>query len=87
MAVSAITTVKLLVPGVGAGPNIWYASGSADHGAADASEWFEDGADIGMKVNDILFYLDTDTSTVTIHGVLTVSTTNGNATISAAVLA
>jgi hypothetical protein len=61
--------LKLMVPGVGGGPNLWYYSTTDAHTDVDAAGYFTDGADFGLKAGDVMIVDDTDTTTVTIHGV------------------
>jgi hypothetical protein len=71
----------LLVPAMGTGPAIWYYRHATDpHTDIDAAGYFSDGADFGLKANDIMFVIDTDTATCTVHHVLN-ATTIGAATL------
>jgi len=72
----------LLVTGVSGGPNVWYFAHATDpHTDIDAAGYFSDGATFGLKANDIMFVIDIDTATCTIHHVLN-ATTIGAATLS-----
>lgn len=54
---------------------IWFHQ-SADSGATvDTTGFITDGGDLGMKVNDLVFHLNTSTNIVTSHVVITVSAT------------
>ena len=65
----------LLVPGVGAGPSLWYYAHATDaHTAIDESGYFTDGAKFGLKANDVMIVMDIDTATVTIHRVSSATT-------------
>lgn len=75
----------LLVPGVGAGPAVWYYKSDDAHTDVDASGYFANASDRGVKDNDIMIVVDEDTATTTIHHVTGVS--SGAATISVATLA
>lgn len=74
-----------MVPRIGAGPAMWVYRSTDAHGDVDATDYFTNGAALGMKVNDIVIVLDTDAPSATIHMVTTVDD-EGNATISAATL-
>lgn len=82
--------LKLLVPGLGSGPSIWYYTSTDAHGTVEGSLYFTDSGTAGkfkMKVGDIVFVVDSDTGpgNTTIHSVTVV--TSVGATISAALLA
>lgn len=87
MAYETTNPPKKIGGGIGAsGPQIWiYIDGDA-HGDVDATDYFTDGRDRGMRVGDIVFVVNTSGYTVTTHAVSVVDS-DGNATISAAVLA
>lgn len=82
----SVGSTKLMVPGVGAGPSLYYCSGTGPFTEVDGTDYFSDGERIGMKVGDIVIYYDTDTYTVTIHAIKEVDT-SGNATATDATLA
>lgn len=84
MAYSA-AGVKLLVPGMGAGPALWYYKTDDAHTAVDEASYFTTAGDLGMKDNDIVLVIDEDTGTTTLHHVTGV--TAGVGTISSATLA
>jgi lipid-binding SYLF domain-containing protein len=81
----ASTGLILLVPGVGAGPAVWYYKSNDAHTDVDGAGYFSNADDRGMKDNDIVIVVDEDTATTTIHHVSGV--TAGAATIAAATLA
>ena len=88
MAVAGTTGLTLLVPRLGGtGAAIWSYVSTDVHTDVDASNYFTDGAENGLKVGDIMF-VSKSTSTIgtTIHYVTTV-TAGGAATIAAAILA
>lgn len=60
-----------------AGPRIWYHTSADATAAADASGFITDGGAKGMKVNDIVYHKDstTDATALTMHKVVTVSST------------
>jgi hypothetical protein len=71
----------LMIPAIGAGPALWYYRHATDpHTDIDAAGYFSDGATFGMKANDVMIVIDTDTATCTIHIVLN-ATTIGAATL------
>lgn len=66
--------LKLMVPGVSGGPSLWYYSTTDAHTDVDAAGYFTDGADFGLKAGDVMFVDDTDTATLTVHGVSSATT-------------
>lgn len=76
-------TLNMVTQRVGGSPAIWIYTNTDAHGDVDASGYFTDGEAKGMKVNDVVMVVDTDTNTCTSHMVSAVSTT---ATIAAATL-
>ena len=62
-------TLDCMVPRTGAGPAIWTYSSVDAHGDVDAVGYFSDGADRGLKANDVMIVNDTNTPTCTIHQV------------------
>jgi len=60
-----------------AGPRIWYHESADATAAADASGFITNGGALGMKVNDIVYHKDstTDATALTMHKVVTVSST------------
>ncbi len=88
MAYSTSNPPKLLVPGMGGSqPSLWVYSSTDVHTDVDATDYFSDGSDIGMKVGDIVLVSKTSaTIGTTIHYVSAV-TAGGAATVAAAILA
>lgn len=78
-------TLNCIAGGVGSCPQLWVYTNTDAHTDVDAADYFSDGAAKGMKVNDVVIVVDTDTSTCTIHMVSAVGATA--ATIAAATLA
>lgn len=74
-------TLNLLVAGQGAAPALWTYTNTDAHTDVDAAGYFTDGANKGLKANDVMLVVDTDTNTATLHQVLNATT------ISAATLA
>lgn len=72
--------LKLLVPSLSGGPNLWVYTSAEAHGAVDAIDFFTDAPSYGIKAEDIMFVVDTATPTLTIHTVTAVDA-DGNATI------
>ena len=64
-------TLDCIIPRMGDGPAVWVYSNIDAHTDVDAAGYFSDGLDRGMALNDIMFVIDTDTATITIHRVLT----------------
>jgi hypothetical protein len=75
------------VPRIGGGQALWLYASTDVHTDVDATDYFSNGHALGMRVNDVVIVTKT-TATVgsTLHTV-TVSTTDGAATVSAAILA
>ncbi len=72
--------------GMGNGNSLWMYVSADAHGDVDAADYFSNGDDLGMKVNDVVVVVDTATPTATIHRVSTV-TAAGAASVNAATLA
>jgi len=87
MAYSTSNPPKLLVPRVGSGNALWVYSSTDAHTDVDAANYFSNGDDLGMKVNDVVIVIKT-TATVgcTLHPVSDV-TAGGAATLAPAILA
>jgi len=88
MAVAGTTGLTLMVPRLGtAGAAIWNYVSTDIHTDVDATDYFTDGYDNGLKVGDIMFVSKSNaTIGTTVHYVTTV-TANGAATIAPAILA
>lgn len=88
MAYATSNPPKLLVPGMGGGqPSLWVYTSTDIHTDVDASGYFTDGADLGLKVGDVMFVSKSDaTIGTTIHYVSVVAA-GGAATVAAAILA
>lgn len=88
MAYSVANPPKLLAGGLGGGqPSLWVYVSTDVHTDVDATDYFTNGAALGLKVGDFML-VGKSTSTIgaTLHYVQTV-TAGGAATIAAAVLA
>lgn len=83
----ASSGLRLMVPRIGGGPAIWMYTSADVHTDVDAADYFSDGDDMGMAVNDVVIVVKT-TATIgaTVH-VVTAVTTGGAATVAAAILA
>lgn len=78
---------KCIVPSMGSGNALWVYASTDVHTDVDADDYFTNGEALGMKVNDVVIVVKTSaTIGATIHVVTTVDT-DGNATISPAILA
>ena len=88
MAYATTNPPKLLVPGMGSGqPSLWVYTSTDVHTDVDASGYFTNGSDLGLRVGDIMFVSKSNaTIGTTLHYVQTV-TDGGAATIAAAILA
>jgi hypothetical protein len=67
MAYEVTNPPKLLVAGIGTGPSIWVYVDADAHTDVDADGYFTDGASLGMKANDVMLVVDSDTYTCTVH--------------------
>lgn len=79
-------TLSLMNSGINEGPNLFHYTTADAHTDVDETDYFTNGVDYGMKVNDVVFVIDTATPTTTVHRVASVDS-DGNATIDAATLA
>ena len=61
--------------------NLWHYSSTDPSTDVDAADYFSDGFDLGMKVNDIMFVVDTDTGPAASLHVVSAVTDGGAATI------
>lgn len=88
MAYATTNPPQLLVPRMGtSGTALWAYTSTDVHTDVDATDYFSNGYDLGMKVGDIVFVSKSSaTIGTTTHYVQTV-TANGAATIAAAILA
>jgi hypothetical protein len=77
-------TLNCIGGGVGSCPQLWVYTTTDAHTDVDAADYFSDGTAKGMKVNDVVIVVDTDTNTCTTHMVSAVGATA--ATIAAATL-
>jgi len=82
----AAANLKLLVPGMGGGPALWYYGSTDAHGTVEGASYFSDAVQRGLKVGDVVIVADTDGGyPTTIHSVASAS---GDAvTLNAATLA
>lgn len=88
MAYVTTNPPKLLCPSMGSGqPAMWVYASTDVHTDVDASGYFANGDDLGMRVSDVVIVIKT-TATVgaTLHSVTAV-TAGGAATIAPAILA
>jgi hypothetical protein len=87
MAYTASGLTRLGQGAGGGAPSLWIYNSTDVHTDVDATDYFTDGFDKGMKVGDmVLVGKTTATIGATLHYVQTV-TANGAATIAAAILA
>jgi len=68
----------------GSHPTVWQYESADAAATVAAANYFSNGYDLGLKVNDLIFVIDTATPLVTTHRVSAV-TTDGAATVSAGV--
>ena len=87
MAYATTNPPQLLVQGMGDGVSLWAYASTDVHTDVDATDYFSNGDDLGMKVNDTVIVTKTSaTIGATIHTVTAV-TAGGAATVAAAILA
>jgi hypothetical protein len=86
MAGYSNTGLRCIVDRIGDGPAVWYYSSVDAHGTVDNASYFTDGYTFGMRVNDVVIVVDTDSATCTIHSVATAVQATGYVTINAATL-
>lgn len=68
MAYEVTNPPKCILSGVGTGgSSIWVYIDADAHTAVDADDYFSNGDSLGMKENDIVFVIDNDTFTATLH--------------------
>jgi lipid-binding SYLF domain-containing protein len=67
-------------------PSLWIYRSADAHAAVDATDYFTNGRDLGMKVGDVVIVVITTTELATIHAVLAIDD-DGNASISAGTFA
>ena len=87
MAYSTDSPPNCLVQGVGNAPSLWVYVSTDVHTDVDAADYFSNGDDLGMKVNDLVMVVKSSaTIGATLHSVSAV-TAGGAATIAPAILA
>ena len=85
MAYSTSNPPNMITTGVGSGPAMWVYASTDAHTDVDAANYFTNGRGLGMAVNDLVFVIDTDAPTATMHVVTAVGA--AAASISVATLA
>jgi hypothetical protein len=60
-------TFNVLIPGIGGAPTLWSYTNTDAHGTVSGAGYFTDGASKGLKANDIVIVVDTDSNQCTIH--------------------
>lgn len=86
MSYSTSNPPKLLVPRIGDGNALWLYASTDVHTDVDATDYFTNGKKLGMKVNDVVIVVKTSaTIGATLHVVQEVDS-DGNATVSSAIL-
>jgi hypothetical protein len=87
MAYSTALPPQCISPRMGGGQALWMYSSVDVHTDVDATDYFTNGHALGMRVGDVVIVTkSTATIGATLH-VVTVATTDGAATVSAAILA
>lgn len=87
MSYATTNPPKLVATASGGGPRLWIYTSTDVHTDVDATDYFTNGDDLGMKVGDVVI-VSKSTATIgsTVHYVSAV-TAGGAATIAAAILA
>ena len=87
MSYATTNPPNLIASSIGAAPALWVYASTDVHTDVDASDYFSNGAALGMRVNDVVIVVKT-TATVgaTLHSV-SVVTAGGAATVTSAILA
>ena len=78
MAYATSNPPKLVSQGIGGGGKIWVYVSADAAGTVDALDYITDGYALGMRVDDIVFVVDTATPLGTLHRVETASATAFN---------
>lgn len=87
MAYATSNPPNMVAQSVGAAPAFWLYASTDVHTDVDATDYFSNGAALGMRVNDAVVVIKTSaTIGATLH-VVTAVTAGGAATVSAAILA
>lgn len=60
-------TMNLIISGQGGAPSIWSYTNTDAHTVVAGAGYFSDGANKGLKKDDIVFVVDTDSATGTMH--------------------
>lgn len=87
MAYVATNPPKIQVPRLGTGTAIWTYSSDDVHTDVDATDYFTNGSDLGMKVGDAVGAIKTTATIGMTWHVVTAVTAGGAATVSPAILA
>ena len=88
MAYSTSQPPRLMVPAMNAQtPQIWAYTSVDDDATTNGAGYYTDGADLGMKLGDMVYVFDTTTPKGSLHWVSTVNTTTRAVTTSFAAVA
>ena len=78
MAYSTSNPPNRIAQGVGSAPTLWQYSSTDAHTAVDATDYFTNAKDLGMRADDIMIVVDTNTPTCpNHHGAATDADGNG----------
>ena len=75
MGYSTSTPPRLLAPSFTGAGSLWYYTSADATADVDASGYITNGGNLGMKVGDLVIVNDTATPLVTMHQVISVSST------------
>ena len=86
MAYVTTNPPRLMVGGLSDAPSVWLYASTDVHTDVDADDYFSNGDELGMDVNDVVIVIKTSATVgATLH-VVTAVTAGGEATVSAAIL-
>lgn len=73
MAYAVTNPPKLMVPGMGGAPAIWFYTSTDNEDTVDAAGYITNASDLGMRVGDIVFVYETDANLMYLTHVKTIS--------------
>lgn len=76
MAYATTNPPAQVTQGIGSAPSLWIYKSIDAHAAVAGAGYFTNGADLGLKVNDVMIVVDTDSATCTMHSVASATTIN-----------
>jgi hypothetical protein len=85
MAYTTTNPPRLLNTGVDSGPNVWLYSSADAQATVVAAGYITNAKDLGMKVNDLVFIVDTATPKISSAQLTVLNATTGASTMSTGV--